>query len=172
MPVIACDTAGLRDAASQDVDVAEKIGMEKASEVIKDADVALCVLSVEDILPSILPLSSPALPASAESLSASKLPFPIPIELRRHVTSHTLFLINKFDLLPPEFSPAVSPSGQAGYSFLDKLSPRISAMSIQQAEQNEAGNGGLDAFLERLVEVLKQKCVFCARDGHTIQLFI
>ncbi|KDQ21083.1 hypothetical protein BOTBODRAFT_183736 [Botryobasidium botryosum FD-172 SS1] len=71
MPVIVCDTAGLRDTT----DVVEKIGVERAAKAVEEADVSLCVLSLED--------------------SAG-----VTEDVRRMLQPSSLVLLNKTDLVP------------------------------------------------------------------------
>jgi len=69
--VIVCDTAGLRETA----DVVEQIGVERAARAVEEADVSLCVLSLED------------------STGIAE-------DVRRLLQPNSLVLLNKTDLVP------------------------------------------------------------------------
>ncbi|KAH9950109.1 tRNA modification GTPase TrmE [Amylocystis lapponica] len=73
LPVIVADTAGLRDTD----DIVERIGVERARQMVEAADVSLCVLSLPEIVAGI--------PPSLEHL----------------ITPRTFVLLNKLDLTPP-----------------------------------------------------------------------
>lgn len=75
LPVIVADTAGLRKSE----DVVERIGVQRATKAVQDADIKLCVLSLPDLLKS----------------DSDAIPHP----LRSLVGSDTFFLFNKADLL-------------------------------------------------------------------------
>ncbi|KAF9507509.1 hypothetical protein BS47DRAFT_1373880 [Hydnum rufescens UP504] len=73
MPVIACDTAGLRDTD----DIVERIGVERAGDMIQGADVVLCLLSIHE---------------------ATAAPH-IPQDVAAHIDKNTIIFVNKTDLL-------------------------------------------------------------------------
>ncbi|OCH95896.1 tRNA modification GTPase TrmE [Obba rivulosa] len=85
LPVIVADTAGLRKTD----DLVEKIGVERAKQTVETADVALCVLSLPEVLKSA--------PNSAQSATIH-LPSSIEPLLS---TDNTFVLLNKVDLVPP-----------------------------------------------------------------------
>ncbi|KAI0685991.1 tRNA modification GTPase TrmE [Cytidiella melzeri] len=79
-PVIVADTAGIRKTE----DVVEKIGVERAMNAVSDADIALCVLSLPELLHE---------PGSAQVT--------IPESISSMITPHnTLVLLNKSDMVP------------------------------------------------------------------------
>ncbi|KIL67299.1 hypothetical protein M378DRAFT_185721 [Amanita muscaria Koide BX008] len=78
LPVIVADTAGMRKSE----DVVERIGVQRATKAVQDADIKLCVLSLPDLLKS----DSDAIPYPLQSL----------------VGPDTFFLFNKADLLDRE----------------------------------------------------------------------
>ncbi|KAG5635346.1 hypothetical protein H0H81_011649 [Sphagnurus paluster] len=81
LPVIVADTAGLRKTD----DVVESIGIERAKNAVRGADVSLCVLALPDVLPS-----------PSGNMDASSLH--IPEEMAELITQDTMFLLNKSDL--------------------------------------------------------------------------
>ncbi|KAI0771540.1 tRNA modification GTPase TrmE [Trametes elegans] len=81
LPVIIADTAGLRKTE----DVVEKIGVERAEQLVESADVSLCVLPAPDVL-------SPS--------ADGTLDLRLPPTLAPLVNEDTLMLLNKTDLLP------------------------------------------------------------------------
>ncbi|KZT74516.1 tRNA modification GTPase TrmE [Daedalea quercina L-15889] len=92
LPVIVADTAGIR----QTDDLVEKLGVERARNLVKSTDVSLCVLS----LPDVVDTSSgwPIIPSSVASL----------------ITPETYVLLNKSDLVdvsPDQVSSVLSALG-------------------------------------------------------------
>ncbi|KAI0676751.1 tRNA modification GTPase TrmE [Trametes maxima] len=81
LPVIVADTAGLRKTD----DVIEKIGVERARQLIRSSDVSLCVLPAPDVL----------VPSAKGGWSLQ-----LPPSLAPLVTDSTFILLNKLDLLP------------------------------------------------------------------------
>ncbi|KZT12620.1 tRNA modification GTPase TrmE [Laetiporus sulphureus 93-53] len=79
LPVIIADTAGIR----KTVDLIEQIGVERARQLVKSADVALCVLSLPDIVGDNESQSSVRIPQSVAPL----------------ITSETYLLLNKTDMV-------------------------------------------------------------------------
>ncbi|KDQ65044.1 hypothetical protein JAAARDRAFT_52958 [Jaapia argillacea MUCL 33604] len=83
LPVIVADTAGLRHTE----DVVEKIGVERARNMVQGADISLCVLSLPEI-------------AQDAPNTGDSLQYYIPPSIKPLVTSDTFFLLNKSDLAP------------------------------------------------------------------------
>ncbi|KAG2365687.1 P-loop containing nucleoside triphosphate hydrolase protein [Suillus spraguei] len=77
-PVILSDTAGLRET----LDTVEQVGVGRAGNAVKEADLSLCVLSLPDVL------SSP-----------DNTLVRVPDEVKSHLKSDTLFLLNKSDTM-------------------------------------------------------------------------
>ncbi|KAF9004780.1 hypothetical protein BDQ17DRAFT_1473977, partial [Cyathus striatus] len=108
LPVIVADTAGLRHTK----DVVEKIGVERARKAVKEADIALCVLSLPDA----------ATPSGGLN---------IPEELKALVTPETFFLLNKSDLASSSHVPlerawiASLQTGQGTQDFLTGFGERL-----------------------------------------------
>ncbi|KAF8351015.1 tRNA modification GTPase TrmE [Amanita rubescens] len=75
LPIIVVDTAGLRKSG----DVVERIGIQRATKAVQEADIKLCVLSLPDLL-------------KAENQA------PLPEAVQSLTDPHTLFLFNKADL--------------------------------------------------------------------------
>jgi len=92
LPIIVSDTAGLRHTD----DLVESIGVERARNAVKAADVSLCVLALPEVV--------------TESPSS---PINIPPELGPLISPDTFFLLNKSDLLPSLHSQRDMPSTRA-----------------------------------------------------------
>ncbi|TFK56232.1 tRNA modification GTPase GTPBP3 [Heliocybe sulcata] len=80
LPVIVADTAGLRDTE----DMVEKIGIDRAMNMVQAADVALCVLSLPEVI---------------ETAQGGEPCLRIPPTLEPLVTPDTFILFNKTDLV-------------------------------------------------------------------------
>ena len=130
---------------------------------VKNADVALCVLPLPEVL---VPLSS--------SSSPSQLDLQIPPNIQSLITPHTIFLLNKSDLvshiLPPTLSttssffvsPPNAPSHQVdeGYSTAHlKLVPSDTSESSQAWLTSLVTNQGTHEFVQGLAEALKSRYV-------------
>ena len=131
---------------------------------VKNADVALCVLPLPEVL---VPLSS--------SSSPHHLDLQIPPSIQPLLTPHTIFLLNKSDLvthiLPPTLSTASSffasphpnaPSHQVdeGYSTSHlKLIPSDTSGSSQAWLTSLVTNQGTHEFVQGLAEALKSRYV-------------
>ncbi|KAG8930661.1 mitochondrial splicing system protein [Tulasnella sp. 418] len=128
MPVVVADTAGLRKTD----DVVERIGVDRAKEAVKTADIRLCVLSLPELLSS-TKSRTPFAPS----------PSPIPQSISDLIAPETLFLINKSDLLP---------STTDTNSFLETILPaqRAWLTSVQQGS-------GMSEFLSGFSQVLRDK---------------
>ncbi|OBZ71947.1 tRNA modification GTPase GTPBP3, mitochondrial [Grifola frondosa] len=79
LPVIVADTAGLRKTD----DIVEKIGVERAKQLVESSDVSLCVLALPEIL---------------KSHDGAKFSLDIPSSVSSLLTSNTFVLLNKADL--------------------------------------------------------------------------
>lgn len=131
---------------------------------VKNADVALCVLPLPEVL---IPLSS----------SPRQLDLQIPPSIQPLITPHTIFLLNKSDLvahiLPPTLSTAssffVSPHPRPnppphqvdeGYSTTHlKLIPSYTSKSSQAWSTSLITNQGTHEFVKGLAEALKSRYV-------------
>ncbi|KAF8339098.1 uncharacterized protein EI90DRAFT_2908566 [Cantharellus anzutake] len=155
MPVIAFDTAGLRSGAETE-DVIERIGIQRASEVIESADVKLCLLS----LPDLLSFSS-SVTLDSQAMVGDRSPSTrIPPDVAAHIDNNTLILINKRDLAPSfplSFSSPTTPTQPylpSGLTANMNINPgRVWTASV-------LNNDGVDAFLSDMVEVLKERFGF------------
>ncbi|KAF7792098.1 hypothetical protein EIP86_003128 [Pleurotus ostreatoroseus] len=78
LPVVVADTAGLR----KTTDVVERIGVERAGQSVVSSDIALCVLSIPELLQSTTP---PCIPTDIKSIISPE---------------KTVILLNKSDLVP------------------------------------------------------------------------
>ncbi|OAX39244.1 tRNA modification GTPase TrmE [Rhizopogon vinicolor AM-OR11-026] len=108
-PVVLSDTAGLRET----VDTVEKIGVGRAGNAIKEADLSLCVLSLPDVLSS-----------------SGNARVRLPDEVKGHLKPNTLFLLNKSDMITsllsehnirPQFWPVSLRTSKGTQLFLDGL---------------------------------------------------
>ena len=131
---------------------------------VKNADVALCVLPLPEVLVS---------PSS--SSSPHQLDIQIPPSIRPLITPHTIFLLNKSDLvthfLPPTLSTASSffvspqpnaPSQQVNFTAHLKLIPSDTSGSsfLSQAWSTSlVTNQGTHEFVQGLAEALKSQYV-------------
>ncbi|KAG1902855.1 tRNA modification GTPase TrmE [Suillus fuscotomentosus] len=77
-PVVLSDTAGLRET----LDTVEQVGVGRAGNAVKEADLSLCVLSLPDVL------------SSRDNALVR-----IPDEVKNHLKPDTLFLLNKSDTI-------------------------------------------------------------------------
>ncbi|KAJ3713861.1 tRNA modification GTPase GTPBP3 [Lentinula raphanica] len=116
LPIIVADTAGLRATD----DLVENIGIERAKNMIHASDVALCVLSLDEVYD---PTSSSC---------------HIPTALKELVTPETCFLLNKSDLAAARLSgaqiqnvlgknawAASLKSGQGTHEFLNQFTETL-----------------------------------------------
>ncbi|KAI0637698.1 tRNA modification GTPase TrmE [Trametes polyzona] len=87
LPVIVADTAGLRKTD----DMVEKIGVERAKQLVESSDVSLCVLPAPEVL-------------SQTNDGKWKMQLPPPLESL--VKEDTLVLLNKTDLVPTGIRPS------------------------------------------------------------------
>ncbi|KAJ8697649.1 mitochondrial splicing system protein [Pleurotus ostreatus] len=91
LPIIVADTAGLRKTE----DLVESIGIERTKKAVQDADVSICVLSLPEMLNSVV---SPSKGKSLEAAEHQRVP-QIPSSVASLITENTCFLLNKADLL-------------------------------------------------------------------------
>ncbi|KAF9449773.1 tRNA modification GTPase TrmE [Macrolepiota fuliginosa MF-IS2] len=140
MPVVVADTAGLRKTE----DVVETIGIGKGIDAVKEADIALCVLSLPDVLVS-----------STKSETGNEQVIQLPETIRElAATPKTYFILNKADLVDsdldqdnffPKFGmPQPPPSSSAPQPSMTKRSWIVSLSERQGTAQF------LDGFGEEL----------------------
>ncbi|KAG1753215.1 tRNA modification GTPase TrmE [Suillus lakei] len=128
-PVILSDTAGLR----KTFDTVEQIGVGRAGNTVKEADLSLCVLSLPDVL-----------------FSPDNALVRIPDEVKGHLKPDTLFLLNKSDTiasLPPKPSLTFMEHDN-GYDSTKR--PQFWTASLRTSE-------GTQSFLDGLAEVLRTR---------------
>lgn len=102
---------------------------------IKTADISLCLLSLPDLINF----------ADQTTHAASF----IPPDVHQHFTPNTLVLLNKQDLLSPDKTDILV----TARNQLRLLTPNVWTGSVQGYER-----GGMDDFMEGLVDVLKERC--------------
>lgn len=127
LPVIVSDTAGIRKTD----DLVESLGVERARQLVKSADVALCVLS----LPDILQYDSPS---ETSSIKAT-----IPDSVASLISPNTFLLLNKVDQI--ERSPELVQS-----VMTDVGVTRAWDISLATGE-------GTQMFMERFAEALRER---------------
>jgi tRNA modification GTPase len=124
-PVVLSDTAGLRET----VDNIEQVGVGRAGNAVKEADLSLCVLSLPDVLSS---------PDNALVRA--------PDEVKSHLKPDTIFLLNKSDTiasLPPNQSLTFMEYGD-NYS----RRPQFWTASLRTSEGTQSFLDGLAQFLQ------------------------
>jgi tRNA modification GTPase len=124
-PVVLSDTAGLRET----LDTIEQVGVGRAGNAVKEADLSLCVLSLPDVL------SSP-----------DNALIRIPDEVKSHLKPDTIFLLNKSDTiasLPPNQSLTFMEYGD-NYS----RRPQFWTASLRTSEGTQSFLDGLAQFLQ------------------------
>lgn len=89
LPIIVADTAGLRKTE----DCVESIGVQRAENAVRSANVSICVLSLPDVI--------------EQSSDGPRIC--IPRSLSSFITSETFFLFNKSDLVTFKISADMSP---------------------------------------------------------------
>jgi len=127
LPVIVSDTAGIRKTD----DLVESLGVERARQLVKSADVALCVLS----LPDILQYDSPS--------ETSSIKVTIPDSVASLISPNTFLLLNKVDQI--ERSPELVQS-----VMTDVGVTRAWDISLATGE-------GTQMFMERFAEALRER---------------
>lgn len=134
LPVIVADTAGIR----QTNDLVEKIGVERATDAVANADIALCVLAISDVLK-----------ASASSNDSDALEIQRPSELSPMISSdNTFLLLNKSDLLQDLDPTSVQTlAKRAGHAL---GIPKAWVVSLDTST-------GTDEFLSDLSTILRQR---------------
>lgn len=127
-PVVLSDTAGLRET----LDTVEQVGVGRAGNAVKEADLSLCVLSLPDVL------------SSSENALVR-----IPDEVKGYLKPDTLFLLNKSDTiasLPPNQSLTFMKYG----GDYDSQRPKFWTASLRTSE-------GTQSFLDGLAQVLRTR---------------
>lgn len=127
-PVVLSDTAGLRETS----DTVEQVGVGRAGNAVKEADLSLCVLSLPDVL------------SSSENALVQ-----IPDEVQGHLKPDTLFLLNKSDTiasLPPNQSLTFMEYG----GDYGSERPKFWTASLRTSE-------GTQSFLDGLAQVLRTR---------------
>lgn len=128
-PVVLSDTAGLRETS----DTVEQVGVGRAGNAVKEADLSLCVLSLPDVL-------SPLDNAMVR----------VPDEVKSHLKPGTLFLLNKSDTV------ANLPANQSltfvkyDDSYDNSKRPQFWTASLRTSE-------GTQSFLDGLAQVLRSR---------------
>ncbi|KAG1773779.1 tRNA modification GTPase TrmE [Suillus occidentalis] len=125
---IGATPAGLRET----LDTVEQVGVGRAGNAVKEADLSLCVLSLPDVL------------SSSENALVR-----IPDEVKGHLKPDTLFLLNKSDTitsLPPNQSLTFMEYGDD----YDSKRPKFWTASLRTSE-------GTQSFLDGLAQVLRTR---------------
>ncbi|KAJ3554797.1 hypothetical protein NM688_g2919 [Phlebia brevispora] len=129
LPVVVADTAGLRKAQ----DEVERIGVRRAGQVIANSDIALCVLSIPELL------------ESGQDKGPTK-PLLIPDDIRSNIAPEkTVVLLNKTDLAPAN----VLRSLQSNVTKMLNV-PRVWVVSLTTSS-------GVDRFVREFGDVLKER---------------
>ncbi|CAG8679681.1 4172_t:CDS:2, partial [Acaulospora colombiana] len=143
LPLIVCDTAGLRETQ----DVVESIGVERAINAVRDADIALCVVSIPEME------RRHSNQSGGESLLAQW-----PAEIQALLTEQTMVLFNKVDLAarsaPQDQHLARSLEGAWGAEIKanSTRSPTHWAASVTTGE-------GMKEFIKGFSQAIKERCV-------------
>ncbi|KAG2127711.1 tRNA modification GTPase TrmE [Suillus bovinus] len=128
-PVILSDTAGLRET----LETVEQVGVGRAGNAVKEADLSLCVLSLPDVL------------SSRDNALVR-----VPDEVKSHLKLDTLFLLNKSDTiasLPPNQSLTFT---EYGDNYDHSRQPQFWTASLRTSE-------GTQSFLDGLAQVLRSR---------------
>lgn len=128
-PVILSDTAGLRET----LDTVEQVGVGRAGNAVKEADLSLCVLSLPDVL------SSP-----------DNTLVRVPDEVKSHLKSDTLFLLNKSDTMASLLPNQSLTFMEYGDNHDDSKRPQFWTASLRTLE-------GTQSFLDGLAQVLRSR---------------
>ncbi|KAF8450928.1 tRNA modification GTPase TrmE [Boletus edulis BED1] len=135
LPVVLNDTAGIRSTTN---DAIERIGVERAGNVIQTADVSICVLSLDEIIPS-----------TAER----EVKIAIPDDVIRHLKPDTVFLLNKSDLARPPTHDLRKALNDALLQHASGTSRHCWSISLRSGE-------GTQEFLDGLGSVLKERYAY------------
>ncbi|KAG1858998.1 tRNA modification GTPase TrmE [Suillus subalutaceus] len=128
-PVVLSDTAGLRET----LDTVEQVGVGRAGNAVKEADVSLCVLSLPDVL------SSP-----------DNALIRVPDEVKSHLKPDTLFLLNKSDTI------ANLPANQS-LTFMEYNDDCHNGKRTQFWTASLRTSEGTQSFLDGLAQVLRSR---------------
>ncbi|PVF96321.1 P-loop containing nucleoside triphosphate hydrolase protein [Serendipita vermifera] len=149
LPLIVCDTAGLRETQ----DVVESIGVERAIKTVRDADIALCVVSIPDME------RRHSSQSGGESSAAQWAP-----EIQELLTEQTMVLFNKVDLAtqlaPQEQHLVRSLEGAWGAEIEANStgSPTYWAASVTTGE-------GMQEFIRGFSQAIKERYVLLSTLG-------
>ncbi|KAF8556289.1 tRNA modification GTPase TrmE [Imleria badia] len=131
LPVVLNDTAGIRSTTD---DAIERIGVERAGHVIETSDVSICVLSLDEIIPT----------------AEGEVTITIPDDVIRHLQPDTVFLLNKSDL-------ARVSTDDLRKALNDALLQRAPGTSRQFWSISLRSGQGTQEFLDGLASVLKER---------------
>ncbi|KAF9224381.1 tRNA modification GTPase TrmE [Gyrodon lividus] len=137
LPVVLNDTAGIRKTTA---DVVERIGIERAGDVVGTSDVSICVLSLDEVLSR-----------TAEGEAKIK----IPEDVINHLKPDTIFLFNKSDLALDSLSSDDfwEPLKRALPQTAPDATPKPWNISLHTGE-------GTQEFLDGLASLLKDRYAF------------
>ncbi|KIK94411.1 hypothetical protein PAXRUDRAFT_828018 [Paxillus rubicundulus Ve08.2h10] len=136
LPVVLNDTAGIRQRA---VDVIEKIGVERAGDVVVASDVSICVLSLEEVVSRTV---------------EGDLQIQIPADVINHLKPDTIFLFNKSDL-------ALDTSSGDFLGLLKRSIPPTVPATMPKLWKISLHTGvGTQEFLDGLASFLKERYAF------------
>lgn len=128
-PVVLSDTAGLRET----LDTVEQVGVGRAGNAVKEADLSLCVLSLPDVL------------SSRDNALVR-----IPDEVKNHLKPDTLFLLNKSDTIES------LPLNQS-LTFTDHDNNYNNSKRLQFWTASLRTSEGTQSFLDGLAQVLRSR---------------
>jgi len=135
LPVVLNDTAGIRSTTD---DTIERIGVERAGNVIETSDVSICVLSLPEIIPR-----------TAEG----EVKIIIPDDVIGHLKPDTVFLLNKSDLARVSTHDFREALNDTLLQHTSGTTRHFWSISLHSGE-------GTQEFLDGLASVLKERYAY------------
>ncbi|KAG6332633.1 hypothetical protein ID866_6455 [Astraeus odoratus] len=146
LPVVLNDTAGMRRVTG---DVVERIGIERATDVVDASDVSICVLSLEEVLSVTPPTTS----------SSSGVTVTLPRDILSHAKPDTIFLFNKIDVAGVMQQSSEALRGTIKDALRHILHPSNSESRPAWIVSLATGEG-MKEFLDELAELLKNRVAY------------